>query len=189
MLFLEQGRKKIAFDLVDLMFEREFFLTVSWTGATTDNQAFPNGKTAFKKLVNTVHLFWKIVNNADKSYTNDDNKAFLSQIMARAKQRVEQERNAAPGVRRKTSAGKNRPSGKKYKKQNDNDGDEDGNIPADEDLGGNENVDNKDDEHKSNHDDDDDNAEREEIMQNSYNLKIWKFENCVGGDSDVKNAY
>lgn len=125
-VFPGQGKKKIAFDLVDQMFTREFFLNCSWTGATTDTQNFPQGKLAFKKLLNTIHLFWEVVNNADKTYNESDNKAFLSQIMSRSKQRCEVD-SSSSGRKRKMPAGKNRPSGLRYKKLND---DEDEQIKA-----------------------------------------------------------
>lgn len=110
---LGMGKKKLAFDLSDEMFTRGFFLNFSWTGSTTDTLMFPNGKVPFKEFTKTIQLFWEIVNNADKTYSDRDNKKFLSSLMSRAKHRLE---NDGCAKKRKTAAGKSRPKGLKYKR-------------------------------------------------------------------------
>lgn len=93
------------------MIIREFFLNFSWTGTTVDTQAFPDGKVPFKNFKKTISLFWQIVNNASKSYTEPMNKRFLTDLMSRAKQRLE---DASIERKRKSSSGKTRPKNLKY---------------------------------------------------------------------------
>lgn len=107
------GKKKIAFDLAEGIFDRTFFLSASWTGLTNDTLAFPEGKIAFRNYANIIDFFWQVVNHADQSYSADDNKNFLQSLMSRAKHRI-----ATTGAKRKASRGKNRPRAiQKYKKR------------------------------------------------------------------------
>lgn len=112
-LFSGLGRRKLAYDLSDKMFDRDLFLSCSWTGFSTDTQAFPDGKFAFRKLKNTIQIFWDIINNADDSYSFPDNQNFLQSLMTRANQRSIQDN----GRKRKSGASKLRPKGLKYKKR------------------------------------------------------------------------
>lgn len=97
-----------AYDLVDEMFTRNFFLSFSWTGSSSSS---PTGsKVALQKFTRTVDTFFQIINNCDKKFSFAGTKKFLQNIMSKAKTRA-----ALPlKANRKRSAPKNRKSGLVY---------------------------------------------------------------------------
>lgn len=85
----------------------------------------------------TIRMFWEIVNNSDKSYDKQANKAFLQSLMNRAKYRISQ--NNDPAKKIKAAAGKTRPRNLIYKKrkienknENDNENENDSSHEANE---------------------------------------------------------
>lgn len=129
------GKKAVAFNLADEIFTREFFCLCSWTGQT--NTETDNTKFALMHYPETIRMFWEIVNNSDKSYDKQANKAFLQSLMNRAKYRISQ--NNDPAKKIKAAAGKTRPRNLIYKKrkienknENDNENENDSSHEANE---------------------------------------------------------
>lgn len=74
------GKRHVAFDLKARMFENSFFTNCTWTGYSPNEQ---RGMVAFQSFERLIELFWKIVNNADQTFTMDDNKCFFQKIIRR----------------------------------------------------------------------------------------------------------
>lgn len=110
-----------AFDLVDEMFTRNFFLSFSWTGNSSTSST--GSKVALNKFIRTVDIFFQIIHNCDKTYSFGKTKHFFQKIMCKSKTRAA----LPPRANRKRSAPKNRRSGLVYRKKNKNEGNENGN--------------------------------------------------------------
>lgn len=108
------GAKQIAFDLNAKMFKPQLFTFCSWTGQAYDKD-FPDGKFEFKRLNNTIMLFWEIVNNADKSYDLNSNKLFFQKRMFSSKRKLVAEE--VPDKKQIRSSSKNRPKNLTYKRR------------------------------------------------------------------------
>lgn len=101
--------KNKAFALAEAMFTRHFFTLCSWTGQSTSGEP----KVSLQKYQRTINVFWRIVHNCDKDYTDAANKTFLQLLMNKSKTRVLE----PPKSSRKISATKNRRKGLVYKRK------------------------------------------------------------------------
>lgn len=72
--------KKIAYILMDRLFERQLLTLCSWTGSTKKKEDKTN-KIAFFKYNRIIEAIYKIIHLADSRYMIDDNINFLKRIL------------------------------------------------------------------------------------------------------------
>nr|CAI5826462.1 unnamed protein product [Callosobruchus analis] len=98
-----------CYRLIDYFVERELLVQFSWGGGSRNEE----GKMAFKKYNNVMSTFYKIINQADSSFTIMECQNFFKSIVKNAKRRFELTENT--NDRRRASSGKKRPHNLNYK--------------------------------------------------------------------------
>lgn len=102
-----------CYSLVDKFFTRKFFTLCSWAGGAK----IPHTKFAFKSYENIISLFFKLVHQADESFTLEQCEVFFKNVIKNSVRR-----NESSSVR--CSKSKNRPKKLNYKIKMNVNGDE-----------------------------------------------------------------
>lgn len=79
---------KIAYLLMDRLFERQLLTLCSWTGSTKKKEE--KMKIAFSKYNRITEAVYKIIHSADSRYTIDDNTGFFKRILKNSVSRNKQ---------------------------------------------------------------------------------------------------